>query len=275
MVPNSLYQKSKWMEANFHVCRAIFIQWVSQGWGWEQFNSASKEKHQCDDLVNLVLTLYPGLVNFFDLIFEPGPNVAPQYKSTLSLHISVNLQIPCSYFPSQSSSHSITEAKGTSYHHFSRVPSWLLSCPLLAFFHCIQSRPHAAKYEYICTYSHREGTGMPDVWQSMVLQRVRWDLMIEQQQHLFTHWKFRKATPPDSARSQDVLLVSQKKHEASYSSWFNLLYLFQDRSCHWWIPEGFVIFLLEFKTRRSLQWLSPKSNEGSCFESEAKDKFIP
>lgn len=40
----------------------------------------------------------------------------------LPLHISVNLQIPCSYFPSQSSSHSITEAKGTSYHHFSRVP---------------------------------------------------------------------------------------------------------------------------------------------------------
>lgn len=70
--------------------QSYFIQWVSQGWGWEQFNSASKEKHQCDDLVNLVLTLYPGLGKFFDLIFEPGPNVAPQYKSTLSLHISVN-----------------------------------------------------------------------------------------------------------------------------------------------------------------------------------------
>ena len=56
--------------------------------GWEQFNSASKQKHQCDDLVNLVLTLYPGLVNFFDLIFEPGPNVAPQYKSTpFSAHL--------------------------------------------------------------------------------------------------------------------------------------------------------------------------------------------
>ena len=40
----------------------------------------------------------------------------------LSLHISVNPQIPCLYFPSQSSSHSITEAKGTSYHPFSRVP---------------------------------------------------------------------------------------------------------------------------------------------------------
>ena len=50
----------------------------------------------------------------------------------LSLQISVNPQIPCSYFPLQSSSHSKTEAKGTSYHHFSRVPVGCLAvhyCP--------------------------------------------------------------------------------------------------------------------------------------------------
>lgn len=35
------------------------------------------------------------------LVFEPGPNLIPQYMSTLSPRISVNLQMPYSYFPLQ------------------------------------------------------------------------------------------------------------------------------------------------------------------------------
>lgn len=191
----------------------------------------------------------------------------------LSLHISVNPQIPCSYFPSQSSSHSITEAKGTSYHPFSRVP---VACLAVHYWPSSIASRVVLTLPSMNTFAPTHIGKKQDAWRVAVhgSQRVRRDSMIEQQ-HLFTHWKFRKATPPDSTRSQDILLVSQKMHEASYCSWFNLLYLFQDRSCHWWIPKGFVIFLLELKTWRSLQWLSPKSNEGSCFESEAKGKFIP
>ena len=105
-----------------HMYAEVFLPWACNRVGGQSSSVQHQNReHQCNDVVNLVLTLHPGLLNFFDLVFEPGPNLAPEDKSTLSLHTSVNLQIPCCYFPLQCSIHPMFEAKDTSYCHFPRV----------------------------------------------------------------------------------------------------------------------------------------------------------
>lgn len=220
----------------------VFLPWVCNRVGGQSSSiQRQNREHQCNDVVNLVLTLNPGLVNFFDLVFEPGPNLAPQDKATLSLHTSVNLRIPCCYFPLQCSIHPIFEAKDTSYCHFPRV---LAGCWAVCYW------PSSKTSRVILTL---QSTSMPT--HTCKLQKNNSS-------------RFNQVTRcPDWSpkRCTKLLIISD----------LIFFYICHDRSCHWWIPDGFVIFLLEFKTQRSIQWLSPKSSERSCLSLKVKANLHP
>lgn len=86
---------------------------------------------------------------------------------------------------------------------------------------------------------------------------------LNKQQHLFTHWKFEKQLLLDSARSQDVLLVSQKEARFILP---DLIFFISSRTEV--VTDGFqkgLWYFTETKTRRSPNDCPLKEQWGKLF----------